>query len=72
MEFLLVWILSGSALDSGLRYDDAASCYAQARNAGIELKGVGLGSPNFTCIPVAEGKEVKLLTPASPRSTFPF
>jgi hypothetical protein len=39
MEFLLVWILSGNVLDSGLRYDDAASCYASAQNGGMELKG---------------------------------
>ena len=36
MKFLLVWILGSSVLDSGLRYDDAASCVASAKNSGIE------------------------------------
>ncbi|MDG2401797.1 MAG: hypothetical protein P8M01_01630 [Amylibacter sp.] len=53
MELLLVWILSGNVLDSGLRYDDAASYYASAQNSGLELKGVGLSGLQFTCIPVS-------------------
>ena len=72
MEFLLVWILSGNVLDSGLRYDDAASCYASAQNSGMELQGIGLSGLQFTCIPVSEDKELKLLIPSTPRSSFPF
>ena len=72
MEFLLVWILSGNVLDSGLRYDDAASCYASAQNSGMELKGVGLNGLQFTCIPVSQDEELKLLIPSTPRSPFPF
>ena len=72
MEFLLVWILSGNVLDSGLRYDDAASCYASAKNSGMELKGIGLNGLQFTCIPVSEDDELKLLIPSTPRSSFPF
>ena len=30
MEFLLLWVLSGNFVDSGLRYEDAGSCYAEA------------------------------------------
>ena len=72
MEFLLVWILSGNVLDSGLRYDDAASCYASAHNSGMELKEIGLNGLQFTCIPVSEDQDLKLLIPSTPRSTFPF
>jgi len=72
MKFLLVWILSGNVLDSGLRYDDAASCYASAQNSGMELKGIGLNGLQFTCIPVSEYEELKLLIPSTPRSSFPF
>ena len=72
MEFLLVWILSGNVLDSGLRYDDAASCYASAQNSGMESKGIGLSGLQFTCIPVSEDEELKLLIPSTPRSSFPF
>lgn len=72
MEFLLVWILSGNVLDSGLRYDDAASCFASAQNSRMELKGIGLNGLQFTCIPVSEDEELKLLIPSKPRSSFPF
>ena len=72
MKFLLVCILSGNVLDSGLRYDDAASCYASAQNSGMELKGIGLNGLQFTCIPVSEDEELKLLIPSTPRSSFPF
>ena len=72
MKFLLVLILSGNVLDSGLRYDDAASCYASAQNSGMELKGIGLNGLQFTCIPVSEDEELKLLIPSTPRSSFPF
>ena len=72
MEFLLVWILSGNVLDSGLRYDDAASCYASAQNGGMELKGVGFSGLQFTYTPVSENEELKLLVPSTPRPSFPF
>ena len=72
MEFVLVWILSGYVLDSGLRYGDVASCYASAQNSGMELKGIGLSGLQFTCIPVSENGELKLLIPSTPRSSFPF
>ncbi|MDB9992169.1 hypothetical protein OAD94_06650 [Amylibacter sp.] len=72
MEFLHVWILSGNVLDSGLRYDDAASFYASAQNSGMELKGIGLSGLQFTRIPVSENEELKLLISSTPRSSFPF
>ena len=72
MEFLLLWVLSGNILDSGLRYEDAGSCYADAQNSGIELREIGLTPPKFTCVAVAKGKDLKLVVPATPRSSFPF
>ena len=72
MKFLLVWIVSGGALDSGLRYDDAASCFADAKNSGMELNAIGLRNLNFTCIPVASGEELKVIIPPTSRSNFPF
>jgi hypothetical protein len=61
MEFLLLWVLGGNVLDSGLRYQDAGSCYAAAQNSGKDLQEIGLAPPKFTCVPVAGNKELKLL-----------
>ena len=72
MEFLLVWILSGNVLDSGLRYDDAASCYASAQNSGMELKGIGLNGYSLHVFQFLRMKSLKLLIPSTPRSSFPF
>ena len=72
MEFLLLWVLSGNILDSGMRFQDARSCYVDAQNSGIELREIGLTPPKFTCVPVAKGKDLKLVVPATPRSNFPF
>ena len=72
MEFLLLWVLAGNFVDSGLRYEDAGSCYAEAQNTGMEMREIGMPSPNFTCVPVAEGKNRKLVIPAAARSSFPF
>ena len=72
MEFLLLWVLGGNVLDSGLRYENAGSCYAAAQNSGKDLQEVGLAPPKFTCVPVAEGKELKLLVPEQHGSRFPF
>ena len=30
MEFLILWVLSGTIMDSGLRYKDAGECFATA------------------------------------------
>jgi hypothetical protein len=38
----------------------------------MEMREIGMPPPNFTCVPVAEGKELKLVVPAAPRSSFPF
>jgi len=72
MEFLLIWVLGGNILDSGLRYENAGSCYAAAQNSGMDLQDVGLCPPKFTCIPVSQGGELRLIAPGQTRSTFPF
>ena len=56
MEFLLLWVLSGNILNSGMRNEDAVSCYADAHNSGIELREIGLNPPKFTCVAVARGR----------------
>ena len=72
MEFLLLWVLSGNILDSGMRYEDAGIYYAEAQNSGMELREIGLTSPKFTSVAVTKGKDLRLVVPATPRSTFPF
>ena len=34
MEFLLIWVLSGDIIDSGLRFKSAAKCFSQSQNIG--------------------------------------
>ena len=72
LEFLLLWVLGGNILDSGLRYENAGSCYAAAQNSGKDLQEIGLSPPQFTCVPVAAGKELKLLSREEQTSNFPF
>ena len=64
--------LARNFVDSGLRYEDAGSCYAEARNTGMEMREIGMSPPNFNCVPAAEGKDLKPVIPAAPRSSFPF
>ena len=72
MQFILLWVLAGNFVDSGLRYEDVGSCYAEAQNTGMEMREIGMSPPNFTCVPAAKGKDLKLVIPAAPRSSFPF
>ena len=71
MEFLLIWVLSGDIIDSGLRFKSAAKCFSQSQNVGRELRDVGLSSPQFTCIPLSEGKEFKIYRQGQ-NNSFPF
>ena len=64
--------LAGNFVDGGLRYEDAGSCYAEAQNTGMEMREVGISPPNFNSVPAAEGKDLKLVIPAAPRSSFTF
>ena len=45
MEFLLIWVLGGDVIDSGLRYKSAAKCFSESQNAATEMRDVGLTSP---------------------------
>ena len=72
LEFLLLWVLGGNILDSGLRYENAGSCYAAAQNSGKDLQEIGMEPPQFTCVPVAQDKDLKLLVPEQQGSCFPF
>jgi len=72
MEFILLWVFGSDIIDSGLRYKNAAECFSQSQNAGMELREVGLTPPQFTCIPVAKGKDLKIYRQNQNGSGFPF
>ena len=38
MEFLLIWVLGGDVIDSGLRYKSAAKCFSESQNAATEMR----------------------------------
>ena len=42
------------------------------RTVAKTFKKIGLAPPKFTCVPVAENKELKLLVPEQQGSRFPF
>ena len=71
MEFLILWVLSGTIMDSGLLYKYAGECFATAQNLGKDLRYVGLSPPQFTCIPVKKGAELRLYS-GQQGSRFPF
>ena len=71
MEFLILWVLSGTIMDSGLRYKDTGKCFASAQNLGKDLCYVGLSPPQFTCIPVKKRAEIRLY-PGQKGSHLPF
>ena len=48
LEFLLLWVLGGNILDSGLRYENAGSCYAAAQNSGKDLQEIGIAPVSYT------------------------
>ena len=72
MEFLLIWVLGNDVIDSGLRYKNAAKCFSESQNAAGEMRDVGLSAPQFTCLPVAKGKEFKIYRKNDQNSRFPF
>ena len=67
------WVLAGNFVDSGLRYEDAGSCYAEAQNTGMEMREIGM-SPKFYMCSLSKGLQVNVQVriPAAPRSSFPF
>lgn len=73
MEFLLIWVLSGHFIDSGLRYKDAGECFAAAQNVGSELQYAGVSPPKFTCIPLKQDYALELyIQQNQSNSRFPF
>ncbi len=72
MEFLLIWVLAGDVIDSGLRYQTAAKCFSEAQNSASEMRDVGLSAPQFTCLPIAKDKNFKIYRQNSYNSRFPF
>ena len=72
MEFLLIWVLGGDVIDSGLRYKTAAKCFSESQNAASEMREVGLSAPQFTCLPIAKDKQFKIYRQNSSNSRFPF
>lgn len=70
MEFLLIWVLAGDVIDSGLRYETAAKCFSEAQNAASEMREVGLSAPQFTCQPKPSNTLIKpLIKPNNERLT---
>ena len=72
MEFLLIWVLGGDVIDSGLRYKTAAKCFSETQNAASEMREVGLTAPQFTCLPIAKDKQFKIYRKINNNSRFPF
>ena len=72
MEFLLIWVLGGDVIDSGLRYKTAAKCFSESQNAASEMREVGLSAPQFTCLPIAKDKHFKIYRKNSNNPRFPF
>jgi hypothetical protein len=72
MEFLLIWVLGGDIIDSGLRYKTVAKCFSDSQNAASEMREVGLTAPQFTCLPIAKDKQFKIYRKNSNNSRFPF
>ena len=72
MEFLLIWVLGGDVIDSGLRYKTAAQCFSESQNAASEMREVGLSAPQFTCLPIAKDKQFQIYRKNSNNPRFPF
>ncbi len=71
MEFLIIWFLGSDIIDSGLRYNSAEECYAEAQNAGTDLTLLNIAPPQFTCVPIGKGVELKIYR-NNTNSRFPF
>ena len=48
-QYLLLWVVSNDHVDSGMRFDAAADCYAKAQNIGFEMSEVKMSAPQFIC-----------------------
>jgi len=71
-EYLLVWVLSNDYIDSGMRYESAGDCYANAQNIGLEMREVNMNPPQFICMPLAKDYPLAITTKQRNNSRFPF
>ena len=71
-EYLLVWVLSNDYIDSGMRYQSAGDCYANAQNIGLEMREVNMNPPQFICMPLAKDYPLSITTKQRQNSRFPF
>ena len=73
VDYLLLWVIGGSDyVDSGFRFEAAGGCYAKAQNIGSDLQYVGLGAPQFTCVPMKPGYDFNVSRQPKSGSRFPF
>ena len=71
-EYLLVWVLSNDYIDSGMRYESAGDCYANAQNIGLEMREVNMTPPQFICMPLAQDYPLNITTKQRNNGRFPF
>ena len=71
-EYLLVWVLSNDYIDSGMRYESAGDCYANAQNIGLEMREVNMNPPQFICMPLAQDYPLNITTKQRNNGRFPF
>ena len=71
-DYLLVWVLAGDYIDSGMRFDAAGDCFAKAQNIGIEMREVEMSPPKFICMPLAKDQPLSIITKQSQNNRFPF
>lgn len=71
-QYLLLWVVSNDYVDSGMRFDAAADCYAKAQNIGFEMSEVKMSAPQFICMPLAQDYPLSIITKQSNNGRFPF
>lgn len=73
VDYLLLWVIAGGDyVDSGFRFDAAGGCFAKAQNIASDMQFVGMGAPQFTCVPLKPGHEFSVSRQPKTGSRFPF
>ncbi|MEX0502962.1 hypothetical protein AB3X55_05140 [Alphaproteobacteria bacterium LSUCC0719] len=73
VDYLLLWVIAGGDyVDSGFRFDAAGGCFAKAQNIASDMQYVGMGAPQFTCVPLKPGHEFNVSRQPRNGSRFPF
>jgi len=73
VDYLLLWVIAGGDyVDSGFRFDAAGGCFATAQNIASDMQYVGMGAPQFTCVPLKPGYEFSVSRQPKSGSRFPF